>query len=232
MTTWNTSVGECQRCGNSGRVFSAFGKLICEKCKSERPNKGTGNSGMRQSCQDVMVFESSLSLLRVKKSDETFGRLFFSHYPKSKGIPGRSLCYLVQFNGGIAGIIGVNSPPKNYGLFNDYFGGKNLENSFVINNVFRLINNEKNLATRVLKIARKTIKEDYESKFNEKLIGIVTFVEPPRSGALYKADNWDYIGETAGKRMHRDSETWEKSFSEGTIKHVFGYKYKTGKLKA
>jgi hypothetical protein len=226
MSKWSTTIGICDKCGTNGKVYPSFGKLICEKCKNKRPKKGTGNSGMFQDSQEILVFSDALELLPVKKSNPTFGRLFFAHYPGSKGIPGRSLCYLVLYHGEVAGIIGFNSPPKNYGLFNNYFG-KDMENQFVINNVFRLINNEKNLATKVMSIARKQIYEDYEKKYDEKLIGIVTFVEPPRTGALYKADNWDYIGESAGKRMKRDKDTWEKVFTEGQKKLAFGYKYKS-----
>jgi hypothetical protein len=226
IMNWSTSYGICYKCGKEGKVFPSFGKLICIDCKQSRPKKGTGNSGMFESDQEVFVFSDSLSLQPCKKSDPLFGKLFFAHYPGSKGIPGRSLCYLVQYRGEIAGIIGFNSPPKNYGLFNDYFGAKDLENNFVINNVFRLINNEKNLATKVMKIARNQIKNDYEKKYGQELIGIVTFVEPPRNGALYKADNWDFIGESAGKRMKRDKDTWEKVFTKGQKKLVFGYKYK------
>lgn len=223
---WSTSKGVCFKCGKKGKVFPSFGKLICTTCKQSRPKKGTGNSGMTENDQATFVFSNDLSLQLCKKSDPVFGKLFFAHYPGSKGIPGRSLCYIVEYQGLVAGIIGFNSPPKNYGLFNNYFGGLNMENNFVINNVFRLINNEKNLATKVMKIARNRIKDEYERKYHDILIGIVTFVEPPRTGALYKADNWDYIGESAGKRMKRDADTWEKIFSEGVKKHVYGYKYK------
>lgn len=111
------------------------------------------------------------------------------------------------------------------GFFNAFFG-KGMENYFLINNVFRLINNEKNLATRVMKIARQKVKTDYEQRFSERLMGLVTFVEPPRTGALYKADNWKLLGETAGKRMKRDPTTWEKVFTDGERKLIFGYRYK------
>ena len=228
---WTSKDGVCSKCGKQGRLFPSFGKHICSECKSNRPKKGTGNSGMFQNTQGMFVFENDLCLVRCKKSDPFFGRLFFEHYPGSKGIPGRSLCYLVMYCGEVAGIIGFNSPPKNYGIFNSYFG-KDLENFFLINNVFRLINNEKNLATRVLSLARKTAKNDYEAKYNDALIGLVTFVEPPRNGALYKADNWQMIGESEGKRMKRDSETWEKVFSQGEKKLCFGYKYKRCRVPA
>ncbi len=223
--SWKSEEGVCSRCGKTGKLHPSFGKKICDSCKDSRPGVSTGNAGLRQDDQGVMIFSEGLQLRRVPKSDALFGKLFFSHYPGSKGIPGRSLCYLVEYNGEVAGIIGFNSPPRNYGVFNEYFG-KDMENSFLINNVFRLTNNEKNLATRVMKIARTTAKRDYETRFPEKLLGIVTFVEPPRTGALYKADNWDQLGMSAGKRMKRDSVTWEKVFTEGEKKLIFGYRYK------
>jgi hypothetical protein len=151
--------------------------------------------------------------------------MFFEHYPGSKGIPGRSLCYLVSYHNKFIGIIGVNSPPRNYGIFNKFFGKGN-EESFLNNNVFRIVETEKNLGTRILSIFRKRIKIDYEEKYKQKLIGIITFVEMPRTGAMYKADNWILLGETQGKRMKRDKDTWEKVFTEGQKKLIFGYKYK------
>ena len=223
---WSSSIGICQKCGAKSKLFPSFGKMICSKCKDSRPNKGKGNAGLFSSTQEVFVFSSGLNIRRVKKSDKTFGRLFFEHYPGSKGIPGRSLCYIIEYNGCIAGIIGFNSPPKNYSIFNDYFGARDLENYFLINNVFRLTNNEKNLATKAMKIARLKIKNDYKEKYGDDLIGIVTFVEPPRTGALYRADNWDFIGYSEGKRMKRDPITWEKTFTSGEKKLIFGYKYK------
>lgn len=229
--SWKSQTGVCSRCGKDGSLHPSFGKLICTDCKTSRPKTGTGNSGLGQSDQEVMIFTDGLELRRVPKADKTFGKLFFSHYPGSKGIPGRSICYLVEYHGQVAGIIGFNSPPKNYGVFNDFFG-VGMENHFLINNVFRLVNNEKNLATRVMSIARKDARTVYETKYGDKLMGLVTFVEPPRTGALYKADNWQYLGMSQGKRMKRDPVTWEKVFSEGEKKLIFGYKYKNCKVEA
>lgn len=82
------------------------------------------------------------------------------------------------------------------------------------------------MATRVLKIARNRVQKDHSDKWGFELIGLVTFVEPPRSGALYKADNWDYLGLTKGISMKRDPDTWEKVYQEHIKKHIFAYRYK------
>ena len=224
---WKTKLGTCDRCGSKDQKLEpAFGKWICSDCKDSRPRKGTGNAGLTDTgITTVKPSTPELQLLRVPKSDGLFGKLFFEHYPGSKGIPGRSLCYLVYKNHICVGIIGVNSPPRKYKKFRDFFNDDD-ETYFVNNNVFRLINHEKNLGTKVLKLFRETVRKDYDEKYPQELHGIVTFVEPPRNGAVYKADNWIYLGKTAGRRMRRDSNTWEKVFTQGKQKLIFAYKYK------
>ena len=216
---------KCSRCDKvSTKLFASFGKKICLKCKNNRPNKGKGNSGMRDRLTSKLIFEEDLHLERVPKSDGTFGHYFFSHYPESKGIVGRCLCYLVYKDREVVAIIGGASPPKNYKIFQNYMQCD--EKYFVNNNVFRIVKTERNLGTQILKLFRNQIKKDYYDKYGDTLKGIVTFVEKPRSGSLYKADNWELLGETQGKRMRRDPDTWEKVWVQGEIKHIFGYKYK------
>lgn len=228
---WSSKTGNCDKCGNySERLFPSFGKNICNECKNNRPKKLTGNSGMFSSGQMLFTFSNNLYLERVPKSNVVFGKMFFEHYPESKGIPGRSFCYVIHNNGSVVGIIGFNSPPSNYRVFREYFGVDN-DNSFMSNNVFRIVDTEKNLATRVLKIAREKLYKDHIEKWGMPLLGLVTFVEPPRTGALYKADNWDYLGMSKGISMKRDPETWEKTFKEDVQKLIYGYKYKTNNKK-
>ena len=217
----------CNRCKKeSGRLFPAFGKLICEECKDNRPNKGTGNSGVgiKPIIYHPAPHDNGVALLLVKKSDGLFGKLFFEHYPGSKGIPGRSFCFLAYFDGELVGIIGANSPPCNYKKFRAYFDIDN-DKVFMNNNVFRLIKTQRNLGTQVLKAFRNTIKSLYYPKYGDEVMGLVTFVEPPRTGAMYKADNWDYLGMTKGIRMKRDSNTWEKCFYKDVKKHIFALKF-------
>jgi hypothetical protein len=173
---------------------------------------------------EMCLVDGTIVLEKVGKGNGVFGKLFFEHYPQSKGIVGRTINYLVWYNEKVAGIIGGSSPPKNYKIFVKYFDGFD-EKHYLNNNVFRLITTEKNLGTRILRIFRNNIKKDYEAKYKDELVGLVTFVEMPRTGALYKADNWDYLGITEGIRMYRRGENWEKQFVAGEKKHIFGYKY-------
>lgn len=225
---WKTKIDSCDRCGQHSKLLPSFGKWICTDCKDNRPNKMKGNAGLTSSNQIAITFQDGLYVERVPKSNPIFGKMFFEHYPNSKGIPGRSFCYLIYNNREVAGIIGFNSPPSNYKIFRDYFHCDN-DNVFMSNNVFRIVNTERNLATRVLKIIRFQLQQDHFDRWKTLLIGLVTFVEPPRSGALYKADNWDYLGMTQGISMRRDKETWEKVYAKSCRKLIFGYKYKVSK---
>jgi len=182
---------------------------------------------------DESIVDKFLSLKRVKKSNKLFVKWFIEHYPASKGIVGRSINFLLYSFGKPIGIIGFASPPLNYVKFNNFFtldkNNKASENAklFLNNNVYRIIHTQKNLATQILKLARKEVYDIYIKDYSTKLKGIVTFVEPPRTGALYKADNWLYIGETEGIEVKRRGEDWtEKKYVKGVVKYIYGYKYK------
>jgi len=173
-----------------------------------------------------------LFLKEVPKSHKLFAKWFFEHYPNSKGIVGRQLNFLIYRYGRPIGIIGFNSPPVNYRKFYEFF---NLDPSLpasenakklLNNNVFRIIHSEKNLGTQILKLARNQVRRRYKEKYNDELIGLVTFVEPPRTGAIYKADNWVYLEMTQGIEVKRRGENWiHKQYSKGVKKHIFVYRF-------
>lgn len=219
---------QCEICRCIGIVRETWGHRYCKLCDAKRINKRTGHSGMLRveglkPIQPLPLFWG-LELEITNKGNKLFSTLYLEHYPRSKGIMGRQLNYFIKRDGKVIGIIGVNSPPLNYKKFRNYFHTEN-EKLFVNNNVFRIVETEKNLGTKILKLLRKKITIDYYKKYGDKLIGIVTFVEPPRTGALYRADNWDYLGETEGMRVTLRSTTrndWQnKKWEKGTKKFIF-----------
>lgn len=218
----------CDGCGTKGKVIEVWGKKWCPKCWEARPRGKKGHSGMipmdELNINLELPFTDGLILDRTSKGNPVFATLYRSHYPKSRGIVGRTLNYFVKRGGDILGIIGGNSPPLNYKKFNEFFGKEYKEVNWINNNVYRLIHNEKNLGTKVLKMFRNIIKKDYEDRYNDTLIGMITFVEPPRTGAIYKADNWTYLGLTQGMSATRrnDHGKWvNKEWGTGTKKHIF-----------
>ena len=219
---------ECDVCHTIGKVIETFGKKYCKNCYDAKPKRGNGNSGMIKlselNFQRSLFFETGLHLEKTTKGNKEYATIYLNHYPGSLGIVGRQLNYFVKDGDETIGIIGCNSPPLNYKLFNAYFGNKYTELNWVNNNVFRLLRHNKNLGTRVLKLFRQTILIDYKKFYNDDLIGIITFVEPPRTGAMYKADNWNFLGETQGKKCQRrgDHGKWvNKEWTTGTKKLIF-----------
>lgn len=224
---------QCSTCPSVGTVIESWGTYYCKTCYDARPKKPNGNGGMVFKGVNMSDFdrdEVGISLERCKKSHPAFCDLYLSHYPGSKGIMGRSLNYLVRLDGKIAGIIGGNSPPLNYKLFRKFFNTDD-EKLFLNNNVFRMVNSEKNLGTKVLSLFRHTVAVDYKNAYGVDLLGLSTFVEPPRTGAVYKADNWEAIGLTQGKSVRkRDMNSWEnKEWSVGTVKLIFAIRFKIKK---
>lgn len=219
---------QCIECGEFKSGVESWGKFYCFECYEKRPKKHKGHSGLiYRDSLDMASYntdEKGITLEKVRKSHPVFANLYLTHYPGSKGIFGRSINYLVRVDGKVAGIIGVNSPPLNYKKFVSFFGCKCTEKNYVNNNVFRLVIHDKNLGTQVLKLFRQVVKRDYEKLYKDTLAGIVTFVELPRTGAIYKADNWQCLGETQGISVKRsifaDANFTNKEFITGTTKKL------------
>jgi len=220
--------GICSVCGANGEVFSTFGKFKCRECIKKSNTGRQGHSGMIYNKNvNITDYEDislvGLNLVLVKKSHPLFVKWFIEHYPRSKGIVGRQLNYLIYYDSHPIGIISIASPPLNYRLFREYFNVDN-DKEYYNNNVFRIVNkpDDNNIGTKILKMLRQQIISDCENKYKTKPIGLVTFVEPPRTGAIYKADNWEYLGMTQGIEVRRRGSNWlEKSYNIGTPKHIF-----------
>lgn len=241
----------CCKCGKKGR-YGVWGRYYCKDCFIEYLGKdpdeiaeesGRGHSGMlpfktkkqlTRALSQTYLLPNSFKypvLVQVPKGNKVFATLYLSHYPESKGIVGRSINYLVIWHNRIVGIIGGNSPPYSVKAVDEFFGiTKENRNDMLVqllnNEVYRIIKPAKNLATMTLKSFRKQVKRDYLLKYSCPLIGLITFVEPPRTGAIYKADNWVFLGMTKGfGTTRRGKRWWDRRWVKKTPKLIFGYKY-------
>jgi len=66
----------------------------------------------------------------------------------------------------------------------------------------------RNLASKVLALAAAQVREDFAARYGTRPVLLETFVAVPRFRATcYRAANWQYVGETAGRgkcdRAHR-----------------------------
>lgn len=240
MTSINKRTKPCCVCGKEGNR-GVFGRYYCKECYDKRP-KGKSNhpsSGglialpenkFKEELNKVYLVPDGIQFLKVPKGNKVFATLFLTHYPESKGIVGRSINYLIIYRRRIAGIIGLMNPPYAIGVIDKFFRinkeNRNDMNLRIANNhVFRLINNEHNLASRCLRLLRKVVTKDWKEKYGNDLIGLMTFVEPPRKGTCYLADNWNYLGMTKGKGCIQRSHRWElRTWIEKPKKHIYAIK--------
>jgi len=107
------------------------------------------------------------------------------------------------------GMIGVGSsvypPPKDLlryvGMSKSEY--KDNFNSFANNWRFCMTKPIPNAGSQVLKQLRHHAPIEWEKKYKNFLTHILTFVGGGNNGAVYKADNWDMVGETAGLPKHK-----------------------------
>ena len=70
------------------------------------------------------------------------------------------------------------------------------------NIVFCLAGHGKNAGSQFLAMCRRDSVARWKERYGDELKAFQTFILPPRTGAVYKSDNWQVIGNTKG-------ETWK-----------------------
>jgi hypothetical protein len=141
-----------------------------------------------------------------KRTDPRYQEIRDRHYVENNGTHGQQIHFIVWYKGQVVGIISGASSVFAVKSRDDFFAiQKDMKTThylpaIVNNTVFRLEYHEKNLATKVLSKWRRVMADLWLQLYGVPVIGFETFVieEDHRKGALYKADNWTYVGETAG----------------------------------
>lgn len=155
--------------------------------------------------------------LSAKKTVNYIIETYHSYVPTSKSV-GRRLDWLISVDGEIVGMIGIGSatyPPckdvlEKLNITKREY--KDIFNSIANNWRFCMMKSIKNVGTMVLKELRKQAPIEWKNRFGDELKYLVTFVGGNNNGAVYKADNWELIGETAGLPEHVSvSMKWDNS---------------------
>jgi len=158
----------------------------------------------------LQLVESDIQKKLVKNNIEKH----HSYVPTAKSV-GRRIDWLIyeddKFPSECIGMIGIGSsvypPPKdmlNYiGMSKNEY--KDNFNSFANNWRFCMTKSIKNAGTQILKQVRELAPIEWKSKYGDNLTHLITFVGGGNNGAVYKADNWNMIGETAGLPKHKSS---------------------------
>ena len=168
----------------------------------------------------------NIRLEQCKRTDPRYKEIRDRHYIPNHGCIGQQIHYLVFLDEEVVGIISGASAVYAVKARDDYFGltkdNKRPGLNSIINNVvFRLEKNIKNLGSQILALWRRTIARDWEAKYGVKVHGFETFIigNEVRFGALYKADNWDYVGMTSGSAKTRSGVQF-MSERETTVKKM------------
>lgn len=168
---------------------------------------------------EVPVFRGSLEQLgeidvepigsKYSKASKIWrGLLEKYHYLGSGPLCGAQIRYIVKSEHyGYVGALAFTSASLALKSRDEYIGwGKAVRHA----NLKQVISNARfliiptvevsNLASYVLGKVLKRVASDWQERYQETPVLVETFVSPKYQGTCYKAANWQYIGETAGRR--------------------------------
>lgn len=130
-------------------------------------------------------------------------------YVASARTVGRCIKYIINVNDEDVGTfwIGSGFKPTPKSILT-YFGKSQKEFDKIFNNVadnkrFCMAKRIPNLGSQVLSKIRFRARYDWQERYGDDLIAIVTTIGGQKSGSVYLADNWIKIGETAGLPSQR-----------------------------
>lgn len=143
-----------------------------------------------------------------RRTDPRYVAMRDRHYVPNRGSHGQQLHFLIHHDGAHVGIISGGSPAWRQPGRDKFFGiNGNAEErgslylpAIVDNTVFRIEDTAPNLGTRVLALWRRTVAQLWQELYGVPVIGFETFIvpTPTRTGSMYLADNWTYVGMTSG----------------------------------
>ena len=184
------------------------------------PTKGNGNgqalkAGPKRWPEERALGGSvgGLSGLRlVAVADKASSRLWNGlidryHYLGYTPLPGAQMRYLIEADQGVLGALGFGAAAWKVAARDAWIGwdraAREAHLGRVVNNArFLLLPwvRVRNLASRVLALAAGRVAEDFSTRYGVRPVLLETFVQRPRfAGTCYRAANWHYLGETAGR---------------------------------
>jgi hypothetical protein len=174
------------------------------------------DSGAKTVPYDALLAAGLIRKIELKKCSRTHPEMLKNmavHYSKPLGFVGRSICYLIMFDGVCYGSIAGGSATR-------FLPGRavlqSLDNG--VNNIFFHIEKRgaypiREFVPKVLSEYRKSIDRDWESKYGDAVLWHETLVEIPRTGECYKRDGWQLVGQTKGYTCKRTAGKGTDSWS-------------------
>ncbi len=144
------------------------------------------------------------------------------HYLKSGPLCGAQMRYLVKCDRGDLGALAFSSATFALACRDRYTGWSegarraNLER-VVCNSRFLILPQVKvpHLASHVLSLALSRLPTDWEQRYQTKPLLVETFVSPKFDGTCYRAANFIYVGESAGRRDGQPKQVFLYPLAKG-----------------
>jgi len=155
------------------------------------------------------VTVSPVSSRYAKESKVWFALLDRYHYLGSGSLCGAQIRYIVKSSThGYLGALAFSSASWALKQRDQYIGWSEPARRA---NLYRVVSNDrflivpmvhvKHLASHVLSLVLSRLAQDWEQRYQVRPVLVETFVDPTRfAGTCYKAANWIYVGDTAGRR--------------------------------
>lgn len=157
----------------------------------------------------------------------------YHSYIKWADRPSRKMYWLLYEDARLVGVFGLGSAyarPKPIATYMKQHGL--LFNEVGNNIVFCLYGQgDRNAGTKLLAMIRRDAVRWWNERYGDTLKALQTFILPPRTGAVYKADNWTQLGSTTGgktqtmrtlygaeKEKHPEAEV--RRFKSGEVKYL------------
>ncbi len=184
---------------------------------------------------ETIIFEYKIvreTTPELRKQGKEFINTYHS-YIKWADRPSRKLYWNLYESNIMVGVFALGSAFSKPKAIMEYMKKHDLEFNNIANNiVFCLANQQnKNAGTTLLKLCRQDAIKWWYERYGDKLKAFQTFILPPRTGAIYKADNWQQLGMTSGgktmttrtlygeeREKHPEAEI--RTFKSGEIKYI------------
>lgn len=136
----------------------------------------------------------------------------YHSYIKYADRPSRKLYWLLYENSKLIGVFGLSSAFAKSKPVMDYMKENSLGFNEVANNIVYCLygHKNKNAGSKLLSMLRKDAILWWYERYGDYLRAFQTFVLPPRTGAIFKADNWMLLGKTTGGKSMKTRTLYGK----------------------
>jgi hypothetical protein len=147
--------------------------------------------------------------------------------------PSRKMYWTLYEEGRHIGVFGLASAFAHPKAVKNYMEDHSLVFNEIGNNIVYCLygHTDKNAGSKLLKAVRRDAVVWWKIRYGDDLKAFQTFILPPRTGAVYKADNWNMLGPTSGGQTlvtrtlyGEDREKYpnaeKRTFKSGEVKYL------------